>query len=730
MVRQRLVDGAWPFLATSFMSTDSYEAPVRGRSAETTWVLSKLSRIDTKVHAQRKELDHGDDQLDTESETSSHSVDSVTTAASMSMASDVSLSRDDDWNAPSDVDDLDEHVDARFVRGIASNLMGRNVVLATPFGPRAQCYADYSASGKAIRSIETFIHANVLPMYGNTHTTTSITGLQTTAFREEARAIIGKAVHANLHGPGAQDVVIFSGQGCPSAMHKFVAALGLQTMRRHRRSYKRPMIFTSACSHDAHLRPWHDLKAVDVIEIPDAPTGGGPDLHVLERLLQRYRRRALKIGTFAAASSLTGTLARVDKSDMNPKDPLACLDAVFFSGHEFVGAPGSPGVLIVKKALMTNEVPTIPGGGTVVFVTDKTQCYLANNVEREEGGTPDLIGSIRLGLAFELKQRVDARSILALEREHVLCVRHALRGHDDILLLGPDPRHEHPLAVFSFLIRFRDRFLHPQFVSALLHDLFGIQTHACAPCPAPVGARVLGLRRDQVDAMARDDVLQPGVVRMRMPYFVAKDEVEYILAAVKFVAQHGWKFLPQYDVHALTGAWRHVSCATTSMRAPNGLARMPLTEPNGAAQAVRARSIPNIAAHRGTNLAQAAVLADLSLAHAMASDGAPLGHAGRRSDEPLRWFVYAHEVVAAYKEEEQETAPSRKDARTTGATKGSRGDRAKREGGHVVDGNDQAKSHGPLEAEDEDSRKESNVHVTGERSWLRRGRAHSPPELN
>uniref|UniRef100_M4B793 Aminotransferase class V domain-containing protein n=1 Tax=Hyaloperonospora arabidopsidis (strain Emoy2) TaxID=559515 RepID=M4B793_HYAAE len=584
-----------------------------------------------------------------------------------------------------DVDIEDEgpdELDERLLCDIAENMIGRNIPFETPFGTKAQCYADYTASGKAIESIETFIRNEVMPTYGNTHTSTSVTGLQTTSFREEARQIIAKAVNARLHGRRARDVVIFSGQGCTSAIGKFITALGLTTMRRHHRPHKRPVVFTCPFSHHSNLLPWRELYAVDVVEISEAKTGG-LDLDDLERQLQSYRGRELKIGTFAAASNLTGILADVDKVskllhrygalscwdyatcapyveiDMNPKDPGAYKDAVFFSGHKFVGGPGSPGVLVVKKNLMINEVPTMPGGGTVLFVTEKAHSYLANKAEREEGGTPDILGSIRLGLAFEIKQRVGTKHIMDIERQRVRHVREVLGQNDHITLLGHGNMEQLP--VFSFLVRFGDRFLHHNFVCALLNDLFGIQARGGCQCAGPFGARLLGLSREHITALgyavvARDEVLKPGVSRVSFPYFLDHDEVEYILDAINFVADHGWKLLPQYDFDPKNGAWRHVSRATVRFPAKKFLASMQLDDLETVRQSVCDLPIYNIAAHRCGNLRQAAVLAEACIKEAVSADDLPVGQKLAPSHEWLRWFVYPHEAVAGFKEKGEKPA--------------------------------------------------------------------------
>src|SRR6478736_6995067 len=100
---------------------------------------------------------------------------------------------------------------------IRANVIGDDEAVVGPFGLRRVTYADYTASGRSLTFIEDFIRQAVLPLYGNTHTESSGTGLQTTRFREDARAIIRDAV-----GGDERTVVIFTGSGATSAIDKMI----------------------------------------------------------------------------------------------------------------------------------------------------------------------------------------------------------------------------------------------------------------------------------------------------------------------------------------------------------------------------------------------------------------------------------------------------------------------------------------------------------------------------
>ncbi|KAE9033548.1 hypothetical protein PR003_g3454 [Phytophthora rubi] len=569
---------------------------------------------------------------------------------------------------------------------IGRNVVGSRTLFESPFGSRALCYADFTASSKPLRCVEDYLSAEVMPLYGNTHTTTSITGLQTTCFRHEARQIMAQAVNAKITGRGAEDCVLFTGQGTTSAVTKLVTALGLQQVSAG--ADQRPVVFVGPFEHHSNLLPWRE-SAAEIVTIPENARGQ-MDLEALETQLKTYAARPLKIGAFSAASNLTGVLTDVDavsallhqhgalacwdyatcapyvNIDMNPvvadesRRPFVYKDAVFISGHKFIGGPGSPGVLIVKKRLLTNAVPTVPGGGTVFFVTENDHRYLSNRAEREEGGTPDILGSIRLGLAFELKQRVGTKNIMTLERRNVQRVREALQQNSNVVLLGRQDDSVEQIPVFSFLVRFGDRFLHYNFVCALLNDLFGIQTRGGCQCAGPYATRLLGLARRDVLALEsalieKKEMLRPGFTRMSFPYFMNTAELEYVLAAVNFVANDGWKFLPQYKFNHKSGVWKHWTRFT---KFPD---RKWISHfATALEEKTRSKSLDGddetLAAHRAENLAEARRLADEVSAKTVPSQVVAASAAQmleEADDEALRWFVYPSEAAEAIKKGEK-----------------------------------------------------------------------------
>ncbi len=476
----------------------------------------------------------------------------------------------------------------QLLRLIRTSVIGCEEAMETPFGGRRITYADYTASGRSLSFVEDFIRREVLPLYANTHTETSGTGRQTMRFREEARRLIKDAA-----GADQDDVLIFCGSGATGAVHTLIGVLNLCLPGDLASRYdldaaippgERPVVFIGPYEHHSNELPWRESIADVVVIHEDAD--GRIDVEELARRLEEYRERTLRIGSFSAASNVTGLLSDtagisrllhqhgalafwdyaaagpyVDIAMNGSGDSLDYKDAVFLSPHKFVGGPGTPGILLAKRRLFHNRIPSRPGGGTVEFVTESYHRYVDDPELREEGGTPAIIESIRAGLVFQLKEAVGTDAIHRRERDLTRQAIERWERHPAIEVLGP--RDAPRLAIISFTVRYDDRrYLHHDLVVALLNDVFGIQARGGCSCAGPYGARLLNIHGPALEAHVRKVEegcrgLKPGWTRIGFNYFISDAEAEFILAAVEWVATHGWKLLPFYEFDALTGDWRH-----------------------------------------------------------------------------------------------------------------------------------------------------------------------------
>lgn len=544
---------------------------------------------------------------------------------------------------------------------VRRHVLGRSATIDTPFGRRLVYYADLTATGRHLDLVEAWVD-RARAHYANTHTAVATTGAHMTRLREDARAVIRRAV-----GAGPDDHVLFCGSGATAATNKLVGLLGWRVSEPLARELGlgrdippalRPVVFVGPYEHHSNELPWRESVA-DVVTI-DLDARGRIDLADLEAALAAHHDRPMKLGAFSAASNVTGVLTDVAAVarllhrhgalavfdfaasgpyvpiDMHPADPEARLDAIVVSPHKFVGGPESSGVLVASAALFRTRTPERPGGGTVEYVSRAGEPDYARDLhEREEGGTPAIMGDLRAGLAFLVKDMVGAEAIRAHEIGIARAALERLSRHPRIRLLGPTDVDR--LAIVSFNVEG----LHHDLVSALLDHLFGIQNRAGCACAGPYGHRLLGIdeaRSERFRALIHRGVIgmKPGWVRLSLPWYATADDLDFVLGAVELVADHGEAFLPLYRLGWQDGVWHHAA-GPASVSPPLALTLASLLE---AAEAPRPAPIdePTMIRERARYRAEALAIAAELEARRAASPPIVSPPTGDPEIDALAWF--------------------------------------------------------------------------------------------
>lgn len=489
---------------------------------------------------------------------------------------------------------------------LRDDIIGRNMLFETPFGKRPLVYADYTASGRGLFSIENHIQ-RILQFYANTHTEDDFTGKTMTKLLHAAEHIIKEAVNA-----GPKGKVVFTESGTTGGIVKLQQILGVYwppATRERVNSFlkscldrnpdriacnqalhdyineNKPIVFVGPYEHHSNEIMWRQTLC-EIVEIP-LDENDELDLKVLEETVSnpKYAKRP-KIGSFSAASNVSGLRTKVYevakilhkygaiacfdfaacapyvKIDMN-KDSESYFDAIFLSPHKFLGGPGTSGILIFNEDIYQTKLPpTVSAGGTVDYVSPVREVYTRDIETREKAGTPGILQAIRTALVFQVKQKAGYDTIDEIEDYYFKKFMSAFANDYRISFYGPLEA-ERKLPIIPFNIKHKDKILHPKFVTRLINDLFGIQTRAGCSCAGPYGHYLMKIAQQVSDyyrcaiTNAGYSGIKPGWVRLNLHYALDEQEVDYLIQAVKFVVDHGYKFLPLYDFNIRNGEWSH-----------------------------------------------------------------------------------------------------------------------------------------------------------------------------
>ncbi len=467
-----------------------------------------------------------------------------------------------------------------YFQPFGENIIGCDHTFTTPYGVQKQYYADWIASGRLYHPIEDTMRNVIGPIVANTHSFSSETGKSSTYAYRHARDIIKKHVNANN-----DDVLVTSGSGMTSLLSRLQRIMGLRLSSKVTKTFetidkKRPVVFISHMEHHSNQVPWMETIA-DVVIVP-CDEKQLICTKNLQKELDKYHDRPLKIGAFTACSNVTGIItpyqnlaktmhknggvciidfaasAPYVNIDMHPNDPEEQLDAVLFSPHKFLGGPGSCGVMVFNKSLYLSDVPDVPGGGNVKWTNPWGEYKYSKDIEtREDGGTPGFLQAMRAAMAIRLKEKMGVSNIEERERQLLHTFFKRLDGISNVYILGD--RNEKRIGCVSFGIEK----VHYNLVVRLLNDRFGIQVRGGWSCASTYAHYLFELSKNtstQITTGIDNSELneKPGWVRISLHPTMTNTQLIFICDAIEKVAANATKWKKDYTYNPVSNEFEHL----------------------------------------------------------------------------------------------------------------------------------------------------------------------------
>jgi selenocysteine lyase/cysteine desulfurase len=458
-------------------------------------------------------------------------------------------------------------------------------------GSARRVYLDSGATTLMAESIHVDITRYLETACANSHTHAHRAGRATTEAIENARDAVGRLVGYDPHG----DSVLFTGNGAPGALNYLAralfppeiraflkagderrardaaAALGARMFARVTNALARPLVVTTVMEHHSNMLPWVEAVGRENCRFVEATPDGQLALDDLARILRADGAR-VRIVTVAGVSNVTGVrnpvheIARmahdvgaeivVDAAQMaahaaialHPAgDEAGALDYVALSGHKMY-APGSRGSLVggLTRSIGGRCVGDV-GGGMVDAVSIDDYVPKDDLTAREEAGTPNIPGTIALGLAARMLSRI---GLGAIERHESALTKYALARFaaiPGVRVYGPTWEAHRRAGVIAFNVVGVPHGL----VAAYLNDACNIAVRNECFCAHPYVKRLLGVseveEKDYLREMAEGERRRvPGMVRASFGLYSTRDDVDRLSAGLAEIVRERGRIAEAY----------------------------------------------------------------------------------------------------------------------------------------------------------------------------------------
>lgn len=381
-----------------------------------------------------------------------------------------------------------------------------------------------------INAIESFSS-----MYSSIHRGSGYKSLVSSEFYEESRKIICDFVHCNYK----ENAVIYV-QNTTEAINKVSYLLASQ--------YQDAVVISTRMEHHSNDLPWRDKFHVDYVNIDKL---GKLDLNDLESKLKKYNGK-VKLVTVTGASNVTGyinpinEIARMShkfgahilvdgaqlvphcKVDMMSSTREEHIDFLVFSAHKMY-APFGIGVLIGPKNIFEKVPPDYSGGGTIDLVSDNDVVW-AEPPEKNEAGTPNLMGVVALIAAIETLNKLGMEKVEEYEKNLYNYAVKSLTKISNLDIYCDLDKNCDKVAIIPFNLKN----VYHEVTAEILSSDFGIAVRTGCFCAQPYVQRLLNVNKAEVDYYKENlNAKRQGMVRVSFSFYNTFDEIDILIRGLK-----------------------------------------------------------------------------------------------------------------------------------------------------------------------------------------------------
>jgi selenocysteine lyase/cysteine desulfurase len=414
-------------------------------------------------------------------------------------------------------------------------------------GTRRYVNLDYAASAPSLLAVHDAVE-ELLDWYSSVHRGAGFKSRVATTAYEGARESIRRFVNAR-----DDDAVIIT-RNTTDSINLLAGTLPEGTH-----------VVCFAGEHHANLLPWKRI-GVRYLPVPESPA---QMLETLEETLRDLPHcEDPHLVAVTGASNVTGELwplkeiARVahdngarllvDAAQLAPHAPIDMqadgIDYLALSGHKLY-APYGAGALIGERDWLTAGDPFLRGGGAVKLVTVEETLW-ADLPDRQEAGSPNVVGAVALGVACDTLASAGMERIAAEERALFDDARQRLAsvpGFEHYRIWADD----HPRVG---LMTFNLGDMPYDLLAAILSAEHGIGIrHGCF-CAHPLMIRLLHIADDEVhrlvdETRAGHHRRLPGAARMSLGLASTRADIDVLADALTTIATDGprWSYAVNPD---------------------------------------------------------------------------------------------------------------------------------------------------------------------------------------